>query len=739
MPAGSHEMRDFFSNQDPPRSAPHTAPSITPYLGLRARLSQIWINRWTILLLLVLARTLIALSGINHDLSSARREALSACSDVESMGSAMASMPHYMSQGVNELTAKGVEKSVHGLMAMSTLSVTAVEEIVLFVIGMMTNTYLCLITLAVSGSLHAVIGVLDSAQADLKKLTSGLGDDLGNVVGDFEKAYTDILDQLSKVSVLSVTKEAPTLNLTKQIDSLRNLKLPDDLDADLQKLNKSIPTFAEVQNVTESLIRLPFEEVKKLINESLGTYTFDRSIFPVPEKQLLTFCSDNDGINSFFDKLVDLSEMAKKVFIGTLLTAAILVMIPMAWREIKRWRSMQQRSQLVGSGEREPMDVVYIVSRPYTSTAGLKLAKNLDSARRQVLVRWVIAYATSDAALFVLALAIAGLFSCACQAILLKGLEKEVPSLTNQVGAFADKVVLQLNNASEQWAVGTNAAVANLSDGINTDMLGWVGTATDALNETINMFINMTTDVLNTTFGGTPLYDPILEVLDCLVLMKAHGIQEAITWVHDNAHVNFPTLPNNTFSLGAAASLASDSSSPDDSFLSTPGDLASDKISSVVAGFIDRVEETIRTEALISTAVLLVWLLVVFIGIGRALTLWFGRDRNRGEGGAVVPVQYPAPGNSDFRSDNQDRYAAGFADIPLGTVNHPRPYTPAPRYTEAKEASVNVSPESHPDDPFQDQDQKFGFAGQRGEYERNDASRRIRSVRASIWPSDNKI
>jgi hypothetical protein len=69
----------------------------------------------------------------------------------------MASMPHYMAKGVNEMTASGVEKAISGLMQMLEMSVTGVEEIILFVIHMMTSTYLCLITLAVSGSLHAAV------------------------------------------------------------------------------------------------------------------------------------------------------------------------------------------------------------------------------------------------------------------------------------------------------------------------------------------------------------------------------------------------------------------------------------------------------------------------------------------------------------------------------------------------------------------------------------------------------
>lgn len=72
---------------------------ITPYLGLRARLTQIPINRWTILLLLLVARMVILFNGLHANLSSAQEEASSACSKVEDIGSALASMPHYMSLG----------------------------------------------------------------------------------------------------------------------------------------------------------------------------------------------------------------------------------------------------------------------------------------------------------------------------------------------------------------------------------------------------------------------------------------------------------------------------------------------------------------------------------------------------------------------------------------------------------------------------------------------------------------
>jgi hypothetical protein len=694
MPAGGHEMRDYYTNQDPPRPTPHTAPSITPYLGLRARLSQIWINRWTILLLLVLARILIAISSINYDLDSARREALSACSGVEAMGSAMASMPYYMSQGINEMAATGVEKAVNGLMEMTTLGVTGVEEIVVFVINMMTSTYLCLITLAVSGSLHVALQVIEDAQGALNKSLKAIGADMSNTVGTFDNAYNEFIGKLgsSLTGLLGSSVNPPTIDLNSTLDALNNLQLPSNLDQGLAKLNSSIPTFAQVQNFTDNAIRFPFEEVKQLINQTMVGYQFDRSQFPVPAKEELTFCSDNNGINEFFDTLVNLAEIGRKILIGVLLVLAIAACIPMTWQEIRRWRTMQERSQLVRSNAHDPMDVVYIVSRPYTSTAGIKIASRFKSNRRQILVRWVFAYATSAPALFVLSLALAGLFSCACQAILLKSLEKEVPDLTNQVDAFADKIINSLNNASEQWAIGANQAIDSTNQDINKNMLDWVNITTGALNDTLNVFVNGTMSVLNETFGGTVLYQPITGVLNCLVLLKIAGIEKALTWISDNAHIDIPTLPNNTFSLGAVTSIASENSQPGDSFLSTPGAQASNDISAAVVRFTTRLEDDIRTETLISTCILLLWIAILLIGVIRALILWFGHDKTRGEGGA--PNVYAEP--QEFHS------------IPMTTVDRPVSRGPAPKYSASADT---VDLPALQDDEYQEQ--KFGFAGQR--------------------------
>ncbi|KAL8901451.1 MAG: hypothetical protein Q9192_000557 [Flavoplaca navasiana] len=707
LSAGDHGMHDYYAEKDIARDAPHTVPQITPYLGLRARLSQIWLNRWTILLFLILVRLLLAVADLDGSVGRAKSEALEACTSVESAASSLVSMPHYMSRGVNELAASGVEKAVRGLRSMLFLTITGVEELVVFFINMLTSTYLCLITLVVSGSLRAALKIIDDANDFLNKTLGDIGRGVKKGIEGFSEDLNKFTGALNSIPQIFGGGKGgiPKINLDDDLDKLDNVQLPDSINQGLDKLNDSIPNFTEVQNFTNNALRFPFEQVKKLINESLGVFEFNRSLLPIPQKDKLNFCSTNNGISDFFDGIAGTLDTARRIFIGVLVVAAILVCIPMAYIEIRRWRNLRDRAVVVRDHAKDPQDVVYTVSRPYTSNFGIKLASKAKSSKKQDLVRWVIAYATSTPALLLLSLAITGLLACLMQYILLKTLRKEVPKLAAEIGDFAGKVVDSLDNASAQWAIGTNQAISSTSKDINQDVFGWVNTTTDAMNDTLNVFIDETTKVMNKTFGGTILYDPVKEVFNCLIGLKVAGIQKGLTWVHDHAHVDFPLFANNTFSLGAAASRADDNEDPAhissaESFFADPEAETTDKITRAIEKVVKHFENGIRTEALISVSLLLLWFVNLFLGTGRAIFLLARREKVRGEGAPTF---------------------AG--DIPMRETSQ-MPRGPAPAYEPP------ARDERDHRDPFSDfasmgrghgrddgeeerQDQKVGFAGLR--------------------------
>lgn len=703
LSAGDHGMQDIQ------RSTPHTVSNITPYLGLRARLSQVWINRWTILLLLVLVRLLIAIAGLHNDLGSAKTEAMSACTGVESIGSAMASMPHYLAAGVNDLAGTGIEKAIDGLMSMLLLAITGIEEIVVFVINMMTSTYMCLITLVVAGSLHVALQVAEDVSNFLNSTLKDIGHDISSGISDFQNGFDSFMQKVSIVHL----GDAPTLNINGSMDKLNNLQLPATLDEGLTKLNKSIPTFQDVQNFTDNLIRLPFDDLKTVLNGSLH-FNFNRSLLPVPQKEQLTFCSDNNGISNFFDDLADIANLVRRIFIAVLIILAILVCIPMAYQEVRRWNTMKKRSELVADKSFDPLDVMYIVSRPYTATAGIKAAAPFGSTKRQILTRWVIAYATSPPALLVLALGITGLLSCLCQYILLKAVVREVPALANEVGQYAGLVIEKLNNASESWANGTNDAIMGVNNDINHKVFGWVNVTTGAINNTLNMFVNDTIGVLNDTFGGTVLYGPVTGIFECLVGLKVSGFQKGLDWVSDNADVNFPTIPNNTFSLGAAASIAGPSSSnASESFLASPGSQATNDIEGAVLKVTNHLANGIRTEALISTSVLLIWFIILLLGIMRALYLGFRREKGRAVGGPSYAGDIPMeeqPTGRDYSTAGPIGPAPAYEPPGSHTAGRTRPF---PSFGVPMGHSAPTSRGQDSTNEEQWQDEKLGFAGLR--------------------------
>ena len=726
LSAGDHGTQDYYAAHDTPRPAPHSLQEITPYLGLRARLSQVWINKWTVLLFLILVRILFAIGSLHNDLDSAKTEAMSACNGVESMGSAMASMPHYLSKGVNEMAASGIEKAVNGLMSMLLLTITGVEELVVFYINLLTSTYMCLITLAVSGALHVALKVVEDVTDFLNKTLGDIGSGLHKGIDGFQNDLNGLLDGLNSIPQVFGGKGAiPKLNLDSQLDALDTIKLPDTIDQGLDKLNSSIPTFSEVQQFTDNVIRLPFEEVKKLINGSLHAFNFNRSVFPVPQKEKLNFCSDNNGISNFFEDIAKVVITAKKAFIAVLVIAAILIMIPMGYKEARRYRTMQQRTSLVTKENYDPMDVVYLASRPYTSQAGMKLSTPLSSRKKQILVRWVVAYATSTPALLVLSIGITGLLACLCQYILLRAVQHEAPKLANEVGDFVGKVVTTLENSSARWSDDANSLIRTTNTDINKDVFGWVNTTTSTLNRTLNAFADEMTTALNKTFGGTVLQDPINGVFECLIGLKIKGIEKGLTWVQDHAHIDFPLLANNTFSLGAAASIASDDPKKTESFLANPGDAATDKITSVMNKVIARIADAIRLEAIISSFVILLYAIVVFSGVARAIFLLFRRDKLRGEGGATHAGDIPMTDRRLSGAIPPPMYERSAPKIPAAPTTRENPFSD--RFAGGHQTHGNdpSSPEYYHEDDEESQDRKLGFAGQRtATMERNQAMRR---------------
>jgi len=147
------------------------------------------------------------------------------------------------------------------------------------------DTYLCLFTLAVRGSLGAVI---DASEDTITFLNSTLSTIEQNIVSEAASAQSAILSTVNGVlgSVSSSlglgSVNIPPINIPSASDLL-NITIPDTITKGLETLNTSIPTFEQVKNATDTAISFPFELLKVKFSTSPELTQIARS--PVHSRQ----------------------------------------------------------------------------------------------------------------------------------------------------------------------------------------------------------------------------------------------------------------------------------------------------------------------------------------------------------------------------------------------------------------------------------------------------------------------
>ncbi|KAK9237101.1 hypothetical protein V1525DRAFT_404956 [Lipomyces kononenkoae] len=540
-----------------PRDYPHSPPpsfpngnGLTPYLTARSRLSQVWINRWTIICVLVLTKLILSNNSLNSGLESARSEAYTACEKVEVASSALVSLPHYMSVGSNELVAHGIEASVNALSQTLDLMIVGIEEIVVFVVNLVTGTYVCLITMAVTGSISTVLNGTEAIISWVNQTVGALGREINSEIDTFNSALSNVQTEVERIGNFFTGSTAlnwPTLSIP-EISELENLTIPSSINEHLAGLQSDLPTFSDVKNATSSAIRYPFEILRSVVNSSFSDYTFNRSLLPVPTKDSVAFCSDDPGIQNFFDDISSLVHTLFKISIIVLIVVAILAMLPMGYLDLYHWRRFRRRVYiLTRSLQRtdkylDPIDSFHVATHPLSAFVGLYVTRPIESIKNKVMLRWLIAYVTYPPALLVFCMAIASLVAAMVQLYILHQVQSRSPELALSAGQLTDTVATTLQSKAVEWANGTNRALANTETSLNNDLFGWVWQATSSVNNTLNTFVDDMTSELNNIFGGTPLYTPITDVVNCLITFKVKGIEDGLTWVHDNAHISLPRV-----------------------------------------------------------------------------------------------------------------------------------------------------------------------------------------------------
>jgi hypothetical protein len=395
-------------------------------------------------------------------------------------------------------------------------------------------------------------------------------------------------------------------------------------------------------------IDTPFELLKKDINDTFAGISFEPEGLPVPEISRLTFCNQLDP--SVIDDVGrDLIKAAKIGVVVLILLALLLIALNclLTWY---KWRCMKNHLEYTRQAWLVDPTMVHTSSKS-TSAPQITMSDhnlmmlhansqhplitkitNQLSARLRLTpsqhthTQWFFHYIFHAPALACFLIGFFGLMSIQIQLLVIGPLVAKYQARTAAtISDFSTTIATSINqsmyNQSNLYVNEINGRVDVIQSTINGGVFGWVNGTTTTLNSTVNTFYTDIQNAVTTVFGGTILESPADAFLKCFIGSKVDAIENALTFLHDNLHVDMPRINQSALIL-----------SPD-SINEVSQPIAAAAIGGgggdnegLIMRLVNGYAESLRKERLMFAIFLALWGVVVLMGL--CIVFWhsFGRS-----------------------------------------------------------------------------------------------------------------
>ncbi|KZT41537.1 hypothetical protein SISSUDRAFT_1000423 [Sistotremastrum suecicum HHB10207 ss-3] len=619
------------SNVEQPRSLP-------PYLSLPYILSLTWLAYPILSILFIVFRLQISSSSAQVAVSHAKASLLTSCKAAEQAATSAASLPRFMAIATNSQIADAVNSSLNGAREALILVLTVLEAIVNFVIDIYRSTLLCFLELVIRGALAILIGAVQEISNAIQSTLSALRTSIQNDISSANSLINSTVDGINKILPFGKTITPPQISIPS-LDALQNFTLPTDFETALTNLNNSIPSLDSLRQSIESVVDTPFELLKADINNTFATISFNQSTLPVPQLNTLTFCDTLD--TSVVDNLGhDLTKVAK---IGTviLIVLALLLLAASCAVEIVKWRSLRQNmsrvrqnwqyssvSTSLNPDDRQMLHLHSMMLHPLLTRLVNFLTKIFHlSPSQSTNLQFFGSYIFHAPALACFLIGFLGLLSVELQLIAIGPLERKYTAqVSSTISDFTNTIATNVNasmyNQSSSYADGINSQIITIQTTINNGLFGWVDNTTTTLNNTLVSFYNDVQNAVNTVFGGTILDAPAQDFVKCFIGSKVDAFENALTFLHDNLHINMPTV-NETLLVLSPADVDSVSRPISEAAV---GGGPNQGDSGIVQELLDDYISSLRMERIMFLVFIGLWIIVVLVAL--LIILWhsYGRD-----------------------------------------------------------------------------------------------------------------
>lgn len=296
-------------------------------------------------------------------------------------------------------------------------------------------------------------------------------------------------------------------------------------------------------------------------------------------------------------------------------------------------------------------------THPLLMRLAYKISALLRFSRSQhINLSWFFHYVFHPPALACFLIGFFGVLSVELQLLAIRPLEAKFhEQATVAASDLSGTIFTSLNrsmfNQSAFYANDINTHIDGIQSTINDGLLGWVNGTTTTLNNTINTFYSDLQDAVSTLFNGTVLEQPAQEFIKCFIGSKVDKIEEALTFIHNNLHIDISRVNDSVLVISPqevnaatqpiANAAVGGNDSPD---------------GGLVGRLINTYIESLKKERVMFAIFLAIWAVVVFMAL--VIIFWhsYGRrklDSRRGQksrsnqrtglGGTVVSFREEKP------------------------------------------------------------------------------------------------
>lgn len=249
-------------------------PELKPYLRFCDNLTQLYINQYTIGLVLITIKLYLFTSSIENKLGTIEK-AYTGAKTCLYLDYLLYDSPKQISLAANYLIRKGLANSLEVFFVMIAETLIICSSIIYFILDIWLGTYACLFTVAAevtvdvaTNATEAVINVsnktIHAAAKDLNSGLNGLSEGIDDLIAVYEKLegkIKKIFSSSSSADQTNITNKVKHINLT--IASLNDFYIDPSINDKLKKLSAEVPDFKTLKNKTKHWIETPFSKVSQ--------------------------------------------------------------------------------------------------------------------------------------------------------------------------------------------------------------------------------------------------------------------------------------------------------------------------------------------------------------------------------------------------------------------------------------------------------------------------------------------